>query len=87
MNILEQFEKAQEESKNLKERPDNQTLLRLYALFKQGSVGDAPESGPANPFDIVGKAKYDAWSSLRGTPKEKAQEDYIALVNQLKTSA
>jgi len=85
MNLSEQFVKAQEESKQLKERPDNETLLKLYALFKQGTSGDAPEEGPSNPFDIVRMAKYQAWSALRGMSAEKAQEDYVALVERLKS--
>jgi acyl-CoA thioester hydrolase len=84
MSQSDLFLLAQEDSKKLAERPDNETLLKLYALFKQGSTGDAPLEGPSNPFDIVGKAKYEAWSTLRGTPSEDAQQKYIALVEQLK---
>lgn len=84
MNLNDKFQRAQEDSKNLDERPDNETLLTLYALFKQGTAGDAPAESPSNPFDIVGKAKYEAWAKLRGTSGEEAQEQYIALVEQLK---
>ena len=86
MSLSEKFLKAQEESKTLKERPDNETLLSLYALYKQATSGDAPAEGPTNPFDIVGKAKHQAWAALQGTATDRAQEDYIALVERLKTS-
>ncbi len=84
MNLNEKFAKAQEDSKNLDERPDNETLLSLYALYKQATAGDAPAEGPSNPFDIVGKAKHDAWAKLKGTGTEDAQEKYVALVEKLK---
>lgn len=84
MTQSDKFQKAQEDSKSLSERPDNETLLKLYALFKQGTTGDAPSEGPSNPFDIVGKAKFQAWSELKGTSPELAQEQYVALVEKLK---
>ena len=84
MNPNEKFEKAREDSQNLDERPDNETLLSLYALYKQGTAGNAPEEGPSNPFDIVGKAKHEAWTKLKGMSTEEAQEKYIALVEKLK---
>lgn len=84
MNLSEKFTKAQEDSKNLDERPDNETLLSLYALYKQATAGDAPAGGPSNPFDIVGKAKHEAWAKLKGTGAEEAQEKYVALVESLK---
>lgn len=85
MELSEKFQLAQEASKNLTERPDNDTLLSIYALFKQGTAGDAPSEGPANPFDIVGKAKYQAWSGLRGTSAQMAQQRYVDLIEKLKT--
>ncbi len=78
------FQQAQEDSKNLRQRPDNETLLKIYALYKQGTVGDAPSESPANPFDIVAKAKFEAWASLKGTSPEAAQEQYVTLINALK---
>ena len=84
MNIDEQFALAQTESKSLSEKPDNETLLKLYSLFKQGSNGDAPNEGPSNPFDIVGKAKFQAWTSLKGISQEEAKKKYIELVASLK---
>jgi acyl-CoA-binding protein len=81
--LQEQFERAAQEAKNLKSRPDNDTLLRLYALFKQGLEGDA--CGPVpGMFDFVASAKYQAWRKLEGTSPELAMKKYVALVNTLK---
>ena len=76
------FEKAGEVVKSLPERPDNDTLLQLYALFKQGSEGDVHGDKPGF-FDFVGVAKYESWEKLRGTPREDAQTRYIELVRKL----
>ncbi|HNV08801.1 MAG: acyl-CoA-binding protein [Dokdonella sp.] len=77
------FEKAAEDIKKLSERPDNDTLLKLYALYKQGADGDV--SGPKPGFfDFVGTAKYEAWSKLKGTGKEDAMQKYIDLVAKLR---
>lgn len=77
------FEKAAEDIKKLSERPDNDTLLKLYALYKQGADGDV--SGPKPGFfDFVGTAKYEAWSKLKGTGKEEAMQKYIELVAKLR---
>lgn len=84
MELKEQFEKAKAESKNLPAKPDNETLLQLYALYKQGMEDDVLTEAPSNPFDFVGKAKYDAWLSLKGKTKEAAMEEYVKLVEKLK---
>ncbi len=86
MDLIQQFEKAIAESKMLSEKPSNETLLQLYALYKQGAVGDINTDPPSNPFDIVGKAKYNAWSELKGKAMEAAMQEYIDLVNKLKSS-
>ena len=82
-DIDAQFAKAQADVKDLPERPGNLTLLRLYALFKQGSVGDADGDKPGFA-DIVGKYKYDAWSALTGTSQDAAKQQYVELVESLK---
>ena len=64
MELKEKFEKAAAESKNLASKPSNETLLQLYSLYKQGSVGDIDTEPPSNPFDFVAKAKYDALTQL-----------------------
>ena len=76
------FEQAAKDVQGLPERPDNDTLLRLYALYKQGSEGDA--SGPKPGFfDFVGTAKYEAWAKLKGTGREEAMQKYVDLVRKL----
>ncbi|PWT96642.1 MAG: acyl-CoA-binding protein [Bacteroidetes bacterium] len=84
MDLKELFEKAAIESKQLSARPSNDTLLQLYSLYKQATEGDNDTDAPANPFDFVAKAKYDAWSELKGKSKESAMEEYINLVKKLK---
>ncbi len=78
-----QFEQAMADSKNLEERPDNATLLKLYALFKQGSTGDADGKRPGFT-DMVGRAKWDAWNEMKGTASDDAKKQYIALIEELK---
>ncbi len=82
MSVEQQFEAAVAASKNLKERPDNSTLLRLYALYKQGSVGDVEGKRPGFT-DMVGRAKYDAWAAVKGLNRDEAMKQYVALVNSL----
>ena len=84
MIIKEQFEKAVLESKSLSQKPDNETLLQLYSLFKQSTEGDVNTEPPTNMFDFVNKAKHDAWSLLKGKSSELAMEEYIGLLNKLK---
>ena len=86
MNLQEQFQNAVAESKNLTEKPSNDTLLQLYAFYKQGTEGDVNTDPPANPFDFVAKAKYEAWSGLRGKTKEESMQEYIKLIDRLKSS-
>lgn len=77
MNDLKaRFEAAVAHSRTLAQRPDNQTLLRLYALYKQGSVGDVAGKRPGFT-DLIGRAKYDAWATVQGTPPETAMQAYI----------
>ncbi|HMP93898.1 MAG TPA: acyl-CoA-binding protein [Phnomibacter sp.] len=84
--IKENFEAAVATTKTFTEKPSNETLLQLYSLYKQATEGDAPAEGPANPFDFVGKAKHNAWAGLQGTSADAAMEQYIALVEKLKSS-
>lgn len=84
MTLQETFDQAVTESKTLSQKPDNETLLRLYSLFKQATEGDAPEKGDYGMFDFVGKAKHDAWSARKGLAKEDAMQQYIDLVAALR---
>jgi diazepam-binding inhibitor (GABA receptor modulator, acyl-CoA-binding protein) len=83
MTLQSQFEQAQADSKNLPERPDNMTLLKIYGLFKQATAGDATGERPGMT-DFVGRAKWDAWDGLKGTSKEAAMQQYIDLITELK---
>ena len=83
MSLQEQFDQAQADSKNLPERPDNMTLLKIYALFKQASAGDATGERPGMT-DFVGRAKFDAWDALKGTSQDDAKQQYIDLIEELK---
>jgi diazepam-binding inhibitor (GABA receptor modulator, acyl-CoA-binding protein) len=85
-DLQTRFQEAADDAQRLPKRPDNQTLLQLYALYKQGTSGDVSGSRPGM-FDLTGRAKYDAWSGLKGTPREKAMEDYVALVERLRGNA
>jgi diazepam-binding inhibitor (GABA receptor modulating acyl-CoA-binding protein) len=83
MSLQDQFAQAQIDSKNLPERPDNMTLLKIYALYKQGANGDVTGERPGFT-DMVGRAKYDAWAALAGTSQEDAQQQYVDLIDELK---
>ena len=82
-DLLAQFEAAAQAAQNLPNRPDNETLLRIYALYKQSTAGDATGARPGFT-DFVGRAKHDAWAKLKGTAKDQAMRDYIALVDSLR---
>ena len=84
MDLRSQFEAAVANSKTLSEKPSNEVLLKLYSLYKQATEGDNTAEPPANPFDFVAKAKYQAWEDLKGKSSEAAMEEYIQLVTQLK---
>ena len=77
-----QFQAAAQQAQQLPARPDNETLLQLYALYKQATVGDADGKRPGR-FDLVGRAKYDAWSNLTGLSRADAMQRYVDLVDRL----
>ncbi len=77
------FEAAVANSKLLSERPDNPTLLKIYALYKQATVGDNEEKKPSFS-DIVGRAKWDAWEKLKDTSADDAKQQYIDLIESLR---
>jgi diazepam-binding inhibitor (GABA receptor modulating acyl-CoA-binding protein) len=81
-DLNSRFEKASAAAKILPSRPDNDTLLQLYALFKQGSSGDVSGNKPGF-FDFVGVAKFEAWERLKGLPQDEARQKYIDLVTKL----
>ena len=81
-NLKATFEAAVANSKNLSERPDNATLLKIYALYKQATTGDNSEKKPGFG-DMVGRAKWDAWNSLKGTSTDDAMQQYVDLIGSL----
>jgi len=82
-DLQTRFAAAADDVQSLDERPDNNTLLRLYALYKQATVGDVEGKRPGFA-NFAGRAKYDAWADLEGTDSEDAMEQYVALVDELK---
>jgi diazepam-binding inhibitor (GABA receptor modulator, acyl-CoA-binding protein) len=82
-DLDQQFAKAKADSTTLAERPDNDTMLKIYALYKQGSEGDVKGEKPGF-FDFVGTAKYDAWSKLKGMNQDEAKKKYVELIKRLK---
>jgi acyl-CoA-binding protein len=82
-DLKSKFEQAVAASKNLPERPDNQTLLKLYALYKQSTAGDVDGKRPGFT-DMVGRAKYDAWTAIKGKGTDEAMQEYVDLIESLK---
>ncbi|KAJ8971782.1 hypothetical protein NQ317_004346 [Molorchus minor] len=82
MSLDERFKKAADNVQNLKSKPSNEDLLEIYALFKQGSVGDVNTDRPGM-LDMKGKAKWDAWSGKKGLAQDAAKEQYIAKAQSL----
>jgi len=80
--INDKFEQAAIAAKSLPAKPDNETLLQLYALYKQGSSGDVSGEKPGF-FDFVATAKYEAWEGFKGLDQDKAKQQYVDLVQQL----
>jgi diazepam-binding inhibitor (GABA receptor modulating acyl-CoA-binding protein) len=84
MTLKEQFETAVAESKTLPQKPGNDTLLKIYSLFKQATEGDAPQEATYGMFDFVGKAKHEAWKQTNGLSAEGAMQQYVELIESLK---
>jgi diazepam-binding inhibitor (GABA receptor modulator, acyl-CoA-binding protein) len=81
-DLKKQFEAATANSKNLSERPDNATLLKIYALYKQATAGDNAEKKPGFT-DMVGRAKWDAWNGVKGLDSKAAMQQYVDLIESL----
>ena len=81
-DLKAEFEAAVANSKKLSERPDNQTLLKIYGLYKQATAGDNTEKKPGFG-DMVGRAKWDAWNGLKGTSSDDAMQQYVDLIKSL----
>lgn len=85
-DLQRRFETAAVEAQRLPRKPGNETLLKLYALYKQATMGDARGRRPGFT-DPVGRAKYDAWKRLSGTTREQAMTRYAELVEELKAQS
>ena len=81
-DLKKQFEAAVANSKNLTDRPDNGTLLKIYALYKQATAGDNVDKKPGFT-DMVGRAKWDAWNGFKGTAPKDAMQQYVDLIESL----
>ena len=82
-DLANAFEQASQDAQQLASRPDNQTLLRMYALYKQGSIGDVTGDKPSMT-DMVAFAKWSAWNKVKGMTNAEAQQAYVDLVEDLK---
>ena len=82
-SLKAQFDQAVADSKKLPDKPDNATLLKIYALYKQASEGDVDGKRPGMT-DFVGRAKYDAWAAIKGKARNAAMQDYEDLIESLK---
>jgi acyl-CoA-binding protein len=82
-DLQSKFEAAVADSKSLPDRPDNATLLKLYALYKQATAGDVDGKRPGFT-DMVGRAKWDAWNEIKGTGKDDAMKQYVSPIEDLK---
>lgn len=78
------FEQAAQQVQQLPKRPENDMLLKLYALYKQGTAGDVSGARPGI-LDMTGRLKYDAWAKIKGMSHEQAMDEYVALVDKLKS--
>jgi acyl-CoA-binding protein len=82
-DLATRFAAAAQDVQKLAKKPDDKTLLQLYALYKQATVGDVSGARPGG-MDFVGKLKYDTWAKLKGTGKETAMQQYVDLVAKLR---
>ena len=82
-DLKARFEQAVADSKKLPEKPDNATLLKIYALYKQATAGDVDGQRPGFT-DLVGRAKYDAWAAAKGQRSDEAMQAYVDLIESLK---
>ena len=82
MSLEEKFKQAVEQSKELAQKPSNEVLLKIYALYKQATEGDVQGEKPGG-FDFKAAAKYNAWESLKGKSPDEAMREYITFIEEL----
>jgi diazepam-binding inhibitor (GABA receptor modulator, acyl-CoA-binding protein) len=85
MDLKAAFDQAVTDSKKLASKPDNDTLLKIYSLYKQATAGDAPEDAGYGMFDFVAKAKHESWKALKSMEPDEAMQKYIDLIQALKS--
>jgi diazepam-binding inhibitor (GABA receptor modulating acyl-CoA-binding protein) len=80
--LTKQFEQAALNIKKSNKNYDNDTLLKLYGYYKQGTIGDCNISCP-NFWELKEKAKWDVWEQHKGVKKNHAMKKYVKLVEEL----
>ncbi len=81
-DLKTRFATAAAAAKETRKKPDNATLLKLYAYYKQATDGDCKGKRPGG-FDFVGGAKFDAWTKLQGMTRDDAMTNYVKQVDKL----
>ena len=81
-DLKKKFDAAAAAVTQAKKDPGNDMKLKLYAHYKQATEGDVAGDKPGFT-EFVNRAKYEAWAKLKGTPAEKAMQDYIKLVERV----
>ena len=84
-DLKAEFEKKSEEVTELSSQPDNDTMLKLYALYKQATKGDVEGKQPGR-LNMVKRAKWDAWNERKGMSSEDAMQAYVDLVSDLQAN-
>ena len=78
-STMQAFQDAARRATALPPQPDA-VKLSLYAFYKQATVGNAPSQSPS-AWDVVARAKWEAWGGVQGMDAERAQAEYVSLVN------
>lgn len=80
--LEEDFKRAQNRVWKLKEC-SNETMLKVYGLFKQATVGDIDTQTPGMFSGLKTRAKWEAWKGNEGMFPINAKREYVKLVNGL----
>ena len=84
--VDQEFAVARKRIEELYTRLDNATIRKVYAYYKQATVGDISGKRPG-ALRFRDRVKYDAWSSVSGMSKQDARASYIELVQNLELNA
>uniref|UniRef100_A0A182XIJ5 ACB domain-containing protein n=1 Tax=Anopheles quadriannulatus TaxID=34691 RepID=A0A182XIJ5_ANOQN len=86
MSIEERFNAAVNVIRGLPKngpyQPSNDMLLRFYSYYKQATKGKCCERKPAF-WDVINRAKWDAWNRLGDMDKEVAMQKYVDELKKL----